>query len=1574
MWLTIPDDQEGLLALEKHMGRMRTRGEKQIEGERDAGAPERCRNCSPKFDHFDPDVRLRPLLLLLERASELTLLLLERAKYGNSTTTTLNDNPQFHQNGKAEQYRCVQPAWLRGAGFPKGELNTRKNGDELERKEPFSPAHARGFLLNSLNCGDKPERPLLHTSICLYSISTSNIRVEHRYLSTYTLPRCNTSVTVAHERSLYRFAFLLSALRLWVFGTLRNGTAVDRRMTTPTPPPPPSRTLSRRPHPRAASITNTHILWFDATPAPLTVRPPRATPVDEPRKLSTPVVAKPSQSSITARAPPPPPAPSSSKPARTNLAMVDTTTTPRPSKPTITNTPARHPPSSTPPPKPTPISASSSSSPRFSPIPPTPRASKQPTSRPATTSLLIRPPHSTTHPPAKHTSSTSPPSSSSSPSLSSMRRPSRYPSSRSTPRPHTLLPSPSMAATQRTNATPQPAADTATLKFTVPTSIPTATYNRKTTSTKPIIKTNLPTSNTTTKSGTTTMSRAGGNGSTTTPTTARDVPTTIPTAPDRSVHQTSTSSAGPRRFTGAMVGPPQPTLGQTPTLRPTESSRLEHATDDTRQVAPTLPARPTYAMGIPANVEMTTQRLTTIHPVSQTLSRPLFAGSNFGGSLPPPSPSPTEPWPTGAPRIIPSPPPSPPTHPWPVTSHGPLPPWPTSAPDGYPLLEPPPEPTRDPYAPERSRRIDPPNQPFSVDPQQPLPTEAPGSSEEDGGEEGSSANDRSGGADQRDPNPNAGPEKEGGGGGGPSYPSNPTTDPRRQRITGFATSSQNNDPNTTATDVPADIDMTIMEGARGTDEVPGGDDVPVMDQQPESEDMDMEAANSEDPMPDYPPLEEGGPAGSGGGPSSRIFQKRPAVPVPTTGASGGDRPGRITFGNAGQEEGATLETRPSAPENGDAPLGSTPPEAPPMEVIINPGQTGTAPQVGRTTRPLGVPQPAPNPNPPPGGAVVDVPIPTVPNIPLPLESVTVGAPAPPTTDGTSSPAAGQQKVVAAQSGSIGTVVSNPRLPVPDGDGGATPDAPNRLDQPGDKDGSATDSVTTPATKPTYGKPPVDGKPMTDQPGRNAPSLPAPGAPGPIGPTDETGVPDETPKSDPAESSSKLSSPIMSGIIGAALVFLLAVAVVAVGYRRRKRHHHRHHGPATTTKNARHRSYALFEDDATISSSTVSVKEMTMVSRDRKDNNNDNNDGDKAHDNSTHPPYPLILMTSPTIDTDAFAPAAQPIPQSFTPAYLDFALSALSAPLVPLPSAQQIRTQEQNILDSLDFAIPTRDITDTDAQEDIGPAGAGGVVPPLVQSREEQQPNSTSSTAPPESDSSKDNRMFIARKAYNSLVRSGYMGDSGGQPNTTITDCNSNSTISSAKDSSRGAGVAVSVKEQLDSRHSFSSSSSMYSTLSKALHAFQWRRSDRDHDRHRDQQQQQQQRQRRRRLLISSLSSESSTSTHTSETSTTTATTSVGSDTGTEFSSSKWGGSESCTTETCAIANASPLHAHGHDDTYYRRCRTADDASDVHMRMSSDDENSQNNHPHHGDDYKDHLVEVVVRTGANTNPLTNPFDG
>ncbi|KAJ3153384.1 hypothetical protein HDU86_005214 [Geranomyces michiganensis] len=434
-------------------------------------------------------------------------------------------------------------------------------------------------------------------------------------------------------------------------------------------------------------------------------------------------------------------------------------------------------------------------------------------------------------------------------------------------------------------------------------------------------------------------------------------------------------------------------------------------------------------------------------------------------------------------------------------------------------------------------------------------------------------------------------------------------------------------------------------------------------------------------------------------------------------------------------------------------------------------------------------------------AVVPVIVDTLPQ-PTKRPAPTAGAPEIASQPGT--PITGHQKVV---SGEV--------------DGGAI--ASNNGDNVG-QDSQDADG------RGSAGTVPIVGSSSGGTPNRPAsqPGVPAaPGVAGTIGDADSKQTGGHT----------LLSASATGGLVGAALVFLVAIGVVTVAARRRRRRRHVH---------ARgKRAYAPFDvsDDlrpmvAAKSSDLASLRTI-----------------DEAAEYYPSVYMPAQLPSSEPLD--AFSPDYKPYhhQQELMCGYFASSLSINTAPLVPLPSNNMAMPalmlipptplHDASDTQSDESPFSDRHASSSDMHETISTDGA-----PSSDRRASTKTASTTDSAMP-------------LRVYSSLLRSGNSSSS------MASDVAAVAAAAAAGGGGGGGGGSTNGRDgslkpppsshrRLAHRLSSTSTSSMYSTLSNALRALQWRRT------HSTLQRTQR---RRRRLLISSASLSSMSSTSTSTTST-----------------------------------------------------------------------------------------------------------
>ncbi|KAJ3184175.1 hypothetical protein HDU87_005021 [Geranomyces variabilis] len=370
-----------------------------------------------------------------------------------------------------------------------------------------------------------------------------------------------------------------------------------------------------------------------------------------------------------------------------------------------------------------------------------------------------------------------------------------------------------------------------------------------------------------------------------------------------------------------------------------------------------------------------------------------------------------------------------------------------------------------------------------------------------------------------------------------------------------------------------------------------------------------------------------------------------------------------------------------------------------------------------------------------------------------------------------------------------------------------------------------------------------------QPGSPA----APGAAGNIG--------DATTKQ--AGGSNALPASAMGGLIGAALVFLVAAGVVAVRVRRRHRSRHIHAQGK--------RAYAPFDDDD-LQPMAVAKTSGTQITA-------------TAEDVQAYCPsvYPYAQPTRPET-VDAFSPDYSRFHHhEILRGYYASDLSVNTAPLVPLPSSALT-------MPAL-MVIPPTPRDTSDAQSDDSPFSDHHASSDMHETISTDGSPYSDRRASTKTASTTDSAMPL--RVYSSLLRSGH----------------SSSSMASAGGAAGGAGASgastaenllkppSSPHRRLAHRLSTTSTSSMYSTLSTALRALHWRRSDKA---------QQRTQRRRRKLLISSASFSSMSSATTNGTTSSLSGRSFATTTVTscdDYASScdnttAWGGSEAGTDSSC----------------------------------------------------------------------------
>ncbi|KAJ3166843.1 hypothetical protein HDU88_002928 [Geranomyces variabilis] len=373
-----------------------------------------------------------------------------------------------------------------------------------------------------------------------------------------------------------------------------------------------------------------------------------------------------------------------------------------------------------------------------------------------------------------------------------------------------------------------------------------------------------------------------------------------------------------------------------------------------------------------------------------------------------------------------------------------------------------------------------------------------------------------------------------------------------------------------------------------------------------------------------------------------------------------------------------------------------------------------------------------------------------------------------------------------------------------------------------------------------------------QPGSPA----APGAAGNIG--------DASAKQ--AGGSKVLSASAMGGLVGAALVFMVAVGVVTVAVRRRHRRRHIHtHGK---------RTYAPFDDDdlRPMAVAKSAGFQMKTTAEDVK-----------AYTSSLYPSaQPARAET-----VDAFSPDYNPFHhQEILRGYFTSNLSVNTAPLVPLPSSTMM-------MPALQVIPPTPRDNTSDSQSDDWPFSDRHASSDMHETISTDSVPYSDRRASTKTASTTDSAMPL--RVYSSLLRGGHSSSS------MASDAAAAGAAGGTSAGGANAGDCLlkppSPHRRLAHRLSTTSTSSMYSTLSTALRALHWRRS------HKAQQRTQR---RRRKLLISSSSLSSMSSATTNGTTSSLSGRSFATTTVTscdDYASScdnttAWGGSEAGTDSSC----------------------------------------------------------------------------
>ncbi|KAI8587506.1 hypothetical protein BDZ88DRAFT_425249 [Geranomyces variabilis] len=352
----------------------------------------------------------------------------------------------------------------------------------------------------------------------------------------------------------------------------------------------------------------------------------------------------------------------------------------------------------------------------------------------------------------------------------------------------------------------------------------------------------------------------------------------------------------------------------------------------------------------------------------------------------------------------------------------------------------------------------------------------------------------------------------------------------------------------------------------------------------------------------------------------------------------------------------------------------------------------------------------------------------------------------------------------------------------------------------------------------------------------------------------------------AGGSNVLSASAMGGLVGAALVFLVAVGVVTVAVRRRHRRRHIHtHGK---------RAYSPFDDDD-LRPMTVAKSAGFQMKTTAEDV--------EAYTSSLYPSaQPARAET-----VDAFSPDYNPFHhQEILRGYFTSNLSVNTAPLVPLPSSTMV-------MPALQVIPPTPRDSTSDSQSDDSPFSDRHASSDMHETISTDSSPYSDRRASTKTASTTDSAMPL--RVYSSLLRSGHSSSS------MASDA---AAAGAAGGTSAGGANAAdcllkppSPHRRLAHRLSTTSTSSMYSTLSTALRALHWRRSDKA----------QQRTQRRwRKLLISSASLSSMSSATTNGTTSSLSGRSFATTTVTscdDYASScdnttAWGGSEAGTDSSC----------------------------------------------------------------------------